>query len=120
MAGSVFSKIAERVYAKDLRLPLTSAIDTKYGCHPERQGGRNEGNATGTGRTEYKDTGKNHRLGGKKYGEALIPLLKLWFLRAGGIMQNFVPSVVGMGAKDAVYLLESKGLKVNLVGVRGK
>lgn len=32
-------------------------------------------------------------------------------------MQNFVPSVVGMGAKDAVYLLESKGLKVNLVGV---
>ena len=32
-------------------------------------------------------------------------------------MQNFVPSVIGMGAKDAVYLLESKGLKVNLVGV---
>ena len=28
MAGSVFSKIAERVYAKDLRLPLTNAIDT--------------------------------------------------------------------------------------------
>ena len=32
-------------------------------------------------------------------------------------MQNFVPSVIGMGAKDAVYLLESKGLKVHLVGV---
>lgn len=32
-------------------------------------------------------------------------------------MQNFVPSVIGMGAKDAVYLLESKGLKVRLVGV---
>ena len=28
-----------------------------------------------------------------------------------------VPSVVGMGAKDAVYLLESKGLKVRLNGV---
>ena len=28
-----------------------------------------------------------------------------------------VPSVVGMGAKDAVYLLESKGLKVRLSGV---
>lgn len=38
-------------------------------------------------------------------------------LESRGIMQNFVPSVVGMGAKDAVYLLESKGLKVNLVGV---
>lgn len=32
-------------------------------------------------------------------------------------LRNFVPSVIGMGAKDAVYLLESKGLKVHLVGV---
>ena len=28
-----------------------------------------------------------------------------------------MPSVVGMGAKDAVYLLESKGLKVRLNGI---
>lgn len=32
-------------------------------------------------------------------------------------LRNFVPSVIGMGAKDAVYLLESKGLKVTLSGV---
>ena len=31
-----------------------------------------------------------------------------------------VPSVVGMGAKDAVYLLESKGLKVRLNGFHGR
>ena len=28
-----------------------------------------------------------------------------------------MPSVIGMGAKDAVYLLESKGLKLTLSGV---
>ncbi|MDY5813436.1 MAG: PASTA domain-containing protein, partial [Bacteroides sp.] len=32
-------------------------------------------------------------------------------------MGELVPNVVGMGAKDAVYLLESKGLKVRLAGV---
>ena len=28
-----------------------------------------------------------------------------------------VPSVIGMGAKDAVYLLESLGLKVKITGI---
>ena len=32
---------------------------------------------------------------------------------------NLVPSVNGMGAKDAVFLLESRGLRVQLQG-RGK
>jgi len=32
------------------------------------------------------------------------------------VISNLVPNVVGMGAKDAVYLLENAGLKVNLTG----
>ncbi len=32
------------------------------------------------------------------------------------IIDNLVPNVVGMGAKDAIYLLENSGLKVNLLG----
>jgi cell division protein FtsI (penicillin-binding protein 3) len=32
-------------------------------------------------------------------------------------LKNFMPGVIGMGAKDAVYLLESKGLKVALSGM---
>ena len=39
MAGSVFSKIAERVYAKDLRLPLTHAIDTNSVVIPNVKAG---------------------------------------------------------------------------------
>jgi cell division protein FtsI (penicillin-binding protein 3) len=33
------------------------------------------------------------------------------------IAEGLVPRVTGMGAKDAVYLLESAGLQVNLSGV---
>ncbi|GAB1360668.1 hypothetical protein MASR1M31_24910 [Porphyromonadaceae bacterium] len=35
------------------------------------------------------------------------------------LIDNLIPNVVGMGAKDAVYLLESRGLRVGLSG-RGK
>ena len=34
-----------------------------------------------------------------------------------GTSSNTVPNVIGMGAKDAVYLLESKGLKVRISGI---
>ena len=30
---------------------------------------------------------------------------------------DILPSVIGMGAKDAVYLLESRGIKVRISGV---
>ena len=33
------------------------------------------------------------------------------------VSDGIVPSEVGMGAKDAVYLLESKGLRVRLNGI---
>ena len=32
------------------------------------------------------------------------------------IKENIVPSVVGMGLRDAIYLLESQGLNVKPVG----
>ena len=116
MAGSVFSKIAERVYAKDLRLPLTSAIDTntvviqhvKAGEMRQTQRVLEELNINIQGKiadSRKEVWGSTHAA-----PQAVV-------LESRGIMQNFVPSVIGMGAKDAVYLLESKGLKVNLVGV---
>ena len=32
------------------------------------------------------------------------------------VVENLVPRVVGMGAMDALFLLENAGLKVNMVG----
>ena len=33
------------------------------------------------------------------------------------LREGLVPLVVGMGAKDAIYLLEQAGLRVSMVGV---
>ena len=116
MAGSVFSKIAERVYAKDLRLPLTSAIDTNTVVIPHVKAGEMRETQRVLEELNIKIQGKITDSGKEVWGST-HPAPQAVVLESRGIMQNFVPSVVGMGAKDAVYLLESKGLKVNLVGV---
>lgn len=116
MAGSVFSKIAERVYAKNLRLPLTDAIETnavvipnvKVGEMREAQRVLKDLNIQVQGK--IADTGKD--VWGSTHS---APKAVVFESRSN--MRNFVPNVIGMGAKDAVYLLESRGLKVNLVGV---
>lgn len=115
MAGSVFSKIAERVYAKELRLPLTAAIDTNSVVIPNVKAGElreaklvlDELNIKTKGDVDFS----SKEVWGKAHAEA-----KAVALESHSNMRNFVPNVVGMGAKDAVYLLESRGLKVHLVG----
>ena len=116
-AGSVFSKIAERIYARQLFADVSDAHDSTSVMIPDVKRGdlseaayvlkklrvRSSGDAvsTGTGNPVWgsvTNTGISAEL------EASSPPEKL------------VPSVIGMGAKDAVYLLESRGLKVHLSG----
>ena len=116
MAGSVFSKIAERVYAKDLRLPLTNAIDTNSVVIPNVKAGEMREAQRVLEELEINVQGKVADSGKEVWGNTHAAPQAV-VLESRSNMQNFVPSVIGMGAKDAVYLLESKGLKVNLVGV---
>ena len=116
MAGSVFSKIAERVYAKDLRLPLTNAIDTNSVIIPNVKAGEMREAQRVLEELEINVQGKVADSGKEVWGNTHAAPQAV-VLESRSNMQNFVPSVIGMGAKDAVYLLESKGLKVNLVGV---
>ena len=116
MAGSVFSRIAERVYAKDLRLPLTNAIDTNSVVIPNVKAGEMREAQRVLEELNIQVQGKIADAGKEVWGNThLAPQAVV--LESRSNMQNFVPSVIGMGAKDAVYLLESKGLKVHLVGV---
>ncbi len=116
MAGSVFSRIAERVYAKDLRLPLTNAIDTNSVVIPNVKAGEMREAQRVLEELNILVQGKIADAGKEVWGNThLAPQAVV--LESRSNMQNFVPSVIGMGAKDAVYLLESKGLKVHLVGV---
>jgi len=113
MAGSVFSKIAERVFAKNLSYEMKNAYDSTSVLIPDVKSGDlaettyvlNKLSVPTEGKTSKESFGKAEEdaEGVKLQQQTLTP----------GIM----PSVVGMGAKDAVYLLEKAGLRVNIAGV---
>lgn len=114
MAGSVFSKIAERVYAKDLTLDIKEAVDSTSIFIPDvKDGDLTEANLV------LKDLGiatvwKKGTTDG--WGQAYRNTKNV-MLEPKGNNSKLVPNVYGMGAKDAVYCLEKAGLKVRLEGV---
>lgn len=117
MAGSVFGKIAERVYAKNLHLPLEKAIDSTSVVIPTiKAGDLSESKCILDALkiqylSEYQP--KNNPVWGIPQSNMHSVTLKN--KENGG--RNIVPNVIGYGAKDAVFLLESRGLKVHLNGV---
>ena len=97
MSGVVFRHIAEGVMAQNVKRLVDDARDSTSNFTPGVKGG-DEGSAS------YVLS----RLGLK--GEAP---------KVAKVNQGIVPDVTGMGARDAVYELERRGMKVALVG-RGK
>lgn len=113
-AGPVFSQIAQRVYAKNITTDMSLAADSNSVYVPDVKTGDvvaakrvlREFNIPVTGDTKYQYasaeiTGKNVRL------------------RQVYTTENTVPNVSGMGARDAIYALESRGLRTRIQG-RGK
>lgn len=115
MPGMVFKNIAEEVYAQKVRVnPSVIALDSTFVMQKEPN--------VKTGRAKYLQavlTGLN-----LKYVSA--PSAVEWVhsewnngsfvLRQTPTRRGVVPNVLGMGARDAVYLLENSGLKVHLQG----
>lgn len=115
VAGTVFREIADRVYASDYSLYRKPVIDETEvkGIFPYSKGGRTEdlalicqelkiniiGNKTPS---EWVSTNASE--------EGISLSIKK-------IVENTVPSVIGMGAKDAVSILEDMGLIVRLQGI---
>lgn len=117
MAGSVFGKIAERVYAKDLRLNLTHAIDTNSVVIPDVKAGEIHQTKRVLDELKIQSQTQFPLKEGKETWGSTHAAPKAVILESRELKRDYVPSVIGMGAKDAVYLLESKGLKVGLTGV---
>ena len=116
MAGSVFGNIARRVYAQDLRFDLRSAIDSTSNPIPTVKAGELQEALTvltdlDVPTEEAIADNRTDIWGISKADSAAVQLVERE-LKAG-----LVPNVVGMGAKDAVYLLEKEGLKVRLSGI---
>lgn len=112
-AGSVFSKIAERVYAKYLFFDLAQAKDSTSVMIPDTK----NGNVHETTRIlseldiNYNEPGSEIEWCKVSSESNNIRLSEI------NLNEKLVPNVRGMGAKDAVFLLEEKGLRVMLNGM---
>ena len=118
MAGSVFSEIAERVYAKHLAQDLKEAKDSTSILTPDVKHGNVASARYILEEIDIKtvgmeDTDENKTVWGSVTHQPNQSII----LAQSEISEKRVPRVIGMGAKDAVYLLESLGLRVHLSGM---
>jgi cell division protein FtsI (penicillin-binding protein 3) len=117
MAGKVFGQIATRVYAQDLHFDVARAADSASVVIPAVKSGdiadayRVLADLDVATRTDFTP-----RKGGEAWGYAQETPTAV-VLTEKVPHKGVVPNVIGMGAGDAVFLLESKGMKASLTGV---
>ena len=97
MSGAVFHNIAEGVMARNLKLLVQDARDTTSVFVPEVKQG--------------DIPAADYVLGHLGIDSKEVALSKPEFA------ENTMPSTIGMGASDAVYLIEEQGIKVRLHGI---
>ena len=121
MSGAVFHQIAEGVMARNLKLNVKDAHDsTSIGIPDVKNGNIFDANyvLNHLGIQTNQAWNGSYANGNPIWGKAERQS-NLVALQQVSVNKNITPNVVGMGAKDAVYLLESQGLRVKLHG-RGK
>ena len=117
-AGSVFKRIAERVYAKNLTADLTNAADSNSVFIPEVKSGDIVATQHMLSQLDIPvrcDVDLESQKG-PVWGRAQADARNVR-LYPSRTTKGLVPSVIGMGAKDAIYRLEQCGLKVVIDGV---
>lgn len=115
MAGTVVKEIAEKVHAEYTSFNVSEQPDSLVeGRFPEIKSGSFQ---------SLKETAKEFDLKlnsndkiESKYISVYEEKNKGLSLKERPVIKNLVPNVMGMGAKDAVYLLEESGLSVSLRG----
>lgn len=123
MSGVVFHDIAEGIMAQSLKLDVTDAKDSTSVFVPDVKAGNvaaanyvlsHLGISTNTNWTGSYANGNPIWGKAEKMGSNAIKLTK-----EKQYGRNYVPDLSGMGARDAVYMLESRGVKTKLYG-KGK
>ena len=121
MSGVVFHHIAEGVMAQNLKLSVEDARDTTSRFIPDVKNGNVMAADYVLGHLGVKTTVNwdgSYANGNPVWGTA-VPQAKNVQLTQISTQRNIIPDLTGMGARDAVYLLESRGVKAIIKG-RGK
>ena len=117
MAGKVFSEIAERVYAKHLAQDIMEAKDSTAILIPNVKHGDLAAAQFVLEEIDIKTGELDKSATNKPIWGNIIQNDDHIAFTPKEIQEKRVPNVIGMGAKDAVYLLETLGLKVRLTGI---
>ncbi len=113
VAGPVFLEIAERIYASGIRPDEKRKTDDKMLVStPYSKNGNRDQLQEVLSRLDIKVVDENIK------SDWVTTVRKEDHIEFSGreIVRKFVPNVISMGAKDAIYLLENAGLKVVLKG----
>ena len=107
MAGPVFRNFAEQVYANSIYLTVNdikpdSANIANYGMFPKAKRG-----------PELPTREVTNELG----FDNVFEKLDARYVNLNNVTPGIVPDVQGMGAADALYMLENAGLRVNVSGL---
>ena len=122
MSAKVFHNISEGIMAKDLKLNASDSQDSLSILMPDVKNGNMLAasyvlNHLGIATNTSWDGSYAH--GNPIWGAATRTKNNIEMTESPKYADDVVPDVTGMGARDAVFLLEKRGVKVTLVG-RGK
>lgn len=122
MSGQVFHDIAEGIMARNVRYDVSSSRDSLSCFVPEVKSGNILAADYVLSHLGLKTTTEwsgSYATGNPIWGTAEKETKEVKLSKVPMTPEGIMPDVMGMGARDAVYLLESRGLKVIIRG-RGK
>lgn len=122
MSGQVFHDIAEGIMARNVRYDVSSSRDSLSCFIPEVKSGNILAADYVLSHLGLKTTTEwsgSYATGNPIWGTAEKETKEVKLSKVPMTPEGIMPDVIGMGARDAVYLLESRGLKVIIKG-RGK
>lgn len=119
MSGVVFHNIAEGIMAQSLKVDVMDARDSSSVMLPEVKAGNllaADYVLSHLGFDVANGWGGAHHFGAPVWGMVEENGKSLTLHKQRQASSRSVPSVMGMGARDAVYMLEQKKIKVRLSG----
>lgn len=119
MAGPVFCEISEKIMATKLFKNVEMAIDSSLYVAPKVLNGNLQKVQVVLDELNIQSEWDGTRYSKKDsiWGSSNSDSTTVTIAAKNYITEGLVPNVVGMGAQDALYLLESVGLKVQINGV---